>query len=216
MSQLENIENEIKEIQKLMIAYATNGRNDNQPRDYQEMYIELDVHLEQIGYKNPNIYKSIESFWDARGATWADRRSLVASIYEDLLLDIGRKKRYQKDTRNWKKANDKLNDELSSVRQQWLKAKNFIYISPPDYENSMKEAISSVESTLMILLAKPNGTLGKIIKSAKLDKDIERVISHAYGLLSEKDFVRHGGTQQQEITHLEAEFFLEFSASAII
>ena len=132
MSQLENIENEIKEIQKLMIAYATNGRNDNQPREYQEMYIELDVHLEQIGYKNPNIYKSIESFWDACGATWADRRSLVASIYEDLLLDIGRKKRYQKDTRNWKKANDKLNDELSSVRQQWLKAKNFIYISPPD------------------------------------------------------------------------------------
>jgi hypothetical protein len=216
MNKLENLEHKIKVIQNIMIAYATDGRNENQSEEYQNIYIELDLEIEQAGYTNPNPYKTIESFWKNCGNTWAERRDFVKNIYADLLFDIGRKKRIEKDPRNWKKANQKLNDKLSPVRQQWLKAKNFIYISPPDYENSMKEAISSVESTLMILLAKPNGTLGKIIKSAKLDKDIERVISHAYGLLSDKDFVRHGGTQQQEITHLEAEFFLEFSASAII
>ena len=216
MNKLEDLENKIKAVQDIMIAYATNGRNDNQSEEYQDIYIQLDLEIEQAGYINPNPYKTIESFWKNCGSTWAERRNFVKNIYADLLFDIGRKKLNKKDPRNWKTANQELKDELAPVRQQWLKAKNFIYISPPDYENSMKEAINSVESTLMILLGKPNGTLGKIIQSAKLDKDIEKLISKAHGLLSNKDFVRHGGTEIQEITHFEAEFFLEFAASAII
>jgi len=61
-----------------------------------------------------------------------------------------------------------------------------------------------------------NPTLGKIIKSAALDADIERLISQAYGFASNKDFVRHGGTGSSGIGKEEAEFFLEFSATAIV
>ncbi len=68
----------------------------------------------------------------------------------------------------------------------------------------------------MILLNKPNGTLGKIIKNQQLDPDVERMISQVYGLVSNKDFVRHGGVNKQDIGRLEAEFFLGFAASAII
>ena len=68
----------------------------------------------------------------------------------------------------------------------------------------------------MVLLESPNGTLGKLIKSAKLDPDIERLITQAYGLTSNKDFVRHGGVTHQNISKEEAKFFLEFSATAIV
>lgn len=97
-----------------------------------------------------------------------------------------------------------------------LKAKNFIYLSTPDFENSVKESISAVESCLMILLNEPSGTLGKIIKQAKLDPDIERLVSQAYGFASNKAFVRHGGTTESSLTREEAEFFLDFAASSIV
>lgn len=68
----------------------------------------------------------------------------------------------------------------------------------------------------MVLLNEPSGTLGRIIKQAKLDTDIERLISQAYGFTSNKSFVRHGGTTESGLTKSEAEFFLEFAASSIV
>ena len=68
----------------------------------------------------------------------------------------------------------------------------------------------------MVLLDVPNGTLGKIIKQARLDSDIERLISQAYGSASNKDYVRHGGTTESALTKAEAEFFLEFAAMSIV
>jgi hypothetical protein len=41
-------------------------------------------------------------------------------------------------------------------------------------------------------------------------------VVQAYGLASNKDFVRHGGTASSKIGKEEAEFFLEFSAAAIL
>jgi hypothetical protein len=49
-----------------------------------------------------------------------------------------------------------------------------------------------------------------------LDPDVRRIISTAYGVTSDRDFVRHGGTKDSELTRAEAEFFLAFCASAII
>jgi len=216
MSKLEILEKAIVNIQSVMVAYATDGRTDEQPQRYQEMYIDLDVLIENAGYSNPNRYKTIELFWKDCGGTWADRRELISKIYADLLFDIGRKKRKLKEPRNWKSANEVLTDNLSPIRIQWLKAKNFIFTSPPDYENSIKESVNSIESCLMILLNQPKGTLGKLIKSPNIDPDIAKIISQVYGLSSNKDFVRHGGVQNQAIGQLEAEFFLEFAASAII
>lgn len=216
MNKIESIEKAISDISSLMIAYATDGRTDTQPKEYQELYIDLDLLIEEAGYNNPNPYKTIELFYKDCGSTWAKRRELVGKIYADLLLDIGRKKRKQKDPRHWEKANNVLRDELFPVRSQWLKAKNFIFQTPPDFENSIKESINSIESCLMILLRQPKGTLGKLIKESDIDPDISKIISAAYGLVSNKDFVRHGGVVNQELGKLEAEFFLEFAGCAII
>jgi hypothetical protein len=216
MGKLEAIENAITSIKSIMLAYATDGRTDEQPKQYQDAYIELDLLIEDAGYSNPNPYKTIEQFWKDCGGTWASRRELIGNIYADLLFDIGRKKKKLKEPRNWKNVNDILTDKLSPVRGQWLKAKNFIFTSPPDYENSIKESVNSIESCLMILSNQPNGTLGKLIKNQNLDPDIVKIISQVYGLTSNKDFVRHGGVQNQPIGKFEAEFFLDFAASAII
>ena len=210
----------IEQIQSLMIAYVTGERSKEQPYSYKSLYDEVYFELEDSSYENPNPHKSLEVFWSycklQELDTYASRRAYVRELYSDILLELKRIQRHVASSKNWKKANEALNDELSPVRTQWLKAKNFIYSSSPDHENAIKEAINSIESCLMVLLEAPNGTLGKLIKSAKLDPDIERLITQAYGLTSNKDFVRHGGVTNQDIAKEEAEFFLEFSATAIV
>ncbi|MDP2433996.1 MAG: hypothetical protein Q8O33_18540 [Pseudomonadota bacterium] len=210
----------VVELQSLMIAFATDGRTPDQPSAYRDLYADVTVELEDAKYANPNPHKSLEVFFafcklqDMK--TYASRRAYVEELYADILLDLKRIQRHAPSSKNWGKANDALNDELNPIRAQWLKAKNFIYSSTPDFENSIKESISAVESCLMVLLDEPNGTLGKIIKKALLDSDIERLITHAYGYASNKDFVRHGGTTASALTKAEAEFFLEFAAMSIV
>lgn len=207
-------------LQALMIAYATDGRTSDQPRAYRDQYAEVTLELEDAKYANPNPHKSLEVFYAfcklKEMKTYASRRAYVEELYADVLLDLKRIQRHAPSSKNWGKANDALTDELNPVRSQWLKAKNFIYSATPDFENSIKESISAVESCLMVLLNEPNGTLGKIIKQANLDPDIERLVSQAYGATSNKDFVRHGGTTTSNLTKAEAEFFLEFAATSIV
>ncbi|NWA42549.1 hypothetical protein HX871_26450 [Pseudomonas reactans] len=207
-------------LQALMIAYATDGRTPLQSAEYREIYSDVTIDLEEAKYANPNPHKSLEVFMAfcklQDMSTYASRRAYVQELYSDVLLDLKRIQRHAPSSKNWSKANEALADELVPVRAQWLKAKNFIYSTTPDYENSIKESISSVESSLMVLLDEPNGTLGKIIKRANLDADIERLITQAYGYASNKDFVRHGGTVASGLSKAEAEFFLDFSAGSIV
>lgn len=210
----------VMELQSLMIAYATDGRTPDQPRAYRDLYAEVTFELEDAKYANPNPHKSLDAFFafcKLQGmATYASRRTYVEELYSDILLDLKRIQRHAASSKNWSKANNALADELHPIRVQRLKAKNFIYSTTPDFENSIKESISAVESCLMVLLKEPNGTLGKLIKQAGLDSDIERLISQAYGYVSNKDFVRHGGTTASALTKVEAEFFLEFAAMSIV
>ena len=210
----------VMQLQTLMVAFVTDGRAPDQPQAYRNLYADVTLELEDARYANPNPHKSLEVFWAfcklQKLATYAGRRAYVDQLYADVLLDLKLVQRHAPSPKNWRKANEALTDELTPVRSQWLKAKNFIYAATPDYENSIKESISAVESCLMVLLNKPTGTLGKIIKHVGLDSDIERLISQAYGYTSNRAFVRHGGTTASTLTQAEAEFFLEFAASCIV
>jgi hypothetical protein len=176
--------------------------------------------LEKLGYENPNTHRTLEEFEGFYKlkylSTYALRRDYVSKLYGEIIVDIERLLRGHKDSKYWIEANEVLNDELSPIRTQWLKAKNYIYSEPPDFENSIKESISSVESLLKIIENRPKDSLGKIISTLDIDDDIKKLISKAYGLLSNKDFVRHGGTEIQDIGVKEAKFFLEFAAISII
>ncbi|MDS1031816.1 hypothetical protein RDV77_04150 [Porphyromonadaceae sp. NP-X] len=208
----------IERLQGLMVAYVTNGRTDDQPKEYKSVYIDTLINLEKLGYENPNKFKTLEEFWGVcklRFSTYAERRAFVNEIYGDICLDIERKLRQEPEPKEWLKTNDVLTDELAPIRRQWLKAKNFLLSGKPDFENCIKEATNSIESALQILLGQPGETLGKAIKLADIDSDIKKLISQMYGLVSNKDFVRHGGTIEQDITKADAEYFLNFSAISI-
>ncbi len=215
---LKEILQNIERLQGLMVAYVTNGRTDEQPKEYRSVYIDTLIMLEKLGYENPNQFKTLEEFWGVcklKYGTYSERRVFVNEIYGDITLDIERKLRQEPEPKEWGKANELLTDELAPVRRQWLKAKNFLLANEPDYENCIKEATNSIESSLQILLGQPSESLGKVIKSADIDNDIKKLISQMYGLVSNKDFVRHGGTIEQDIKKEDAEYFLNFSAISI-
>lgn len=203
-----------------MIAFVTDGRTKEQPAAYQDLYATIHIALEDAKYAHPNPHKSLDIFWAfcklQELTTYASRRAYVENLYADVLLDLRRIQAHKPTSRNWSKANDALADELTPVRSQWLKAKNFIVAGQPDFENSIKESVNSVESCLMILLDEPKGTLGKLIKRVEIDEDIQRLVSQVYGMASNRAFVRHGGTEMSSLGRAEAEFFLEFAASSII
>ena len=135
-----------------MIGYVTDHREATQPAQYQDLYVRVAVELENAGYPNPNQHRSLEAFWNycklKELNTYASRRTYVRELYADVLFDLERALYKEKDPRHWKEANDELTDKLVPVRQQWLKAKNYIYSNPPDYENSIKESVNSIESVL--------------------------------------------------------------------
>ena len=69
MTKFEVLEKAITGIKSIMLAYATDGRTDEQPQQYQGAYINLDFLIEDAGYSNPNPYKTIEQFWKNCGST---------------------------------------------------------------------------------------------------------------------------------------------------
>jgi hypothetical protein len=219
-SELQSLKSKIEGMQSMMIAYVTDQRDAVQPNAYRDLYFQTAVELEALGYVNPNPHTSLETFWSycklKELNSYATRRSYVRDLYADILLDIERALRRAKDPQHWKQANEELVDALTPIRQQWLKAKNYIYSTPPDFENSIKESINSIESTLKVLTGDSKSTLGQIIKQIDIDTDIGKLLSQAYGLVSNKAFVRHGGTEHENLTQQEAEFFVEFAAIAIV
>jgi hypothetical protein len=121
---------QIQELQTLMIAYVTDGRSKEQPAEYRELYANVHIALEESRYANPNPYKSLEVFWAfcklQELKTYASRRVYVEELYGDILLDLKRIQAHKPAPKTWTKANDALSDELTPIRTQWLKAKNFI------------------------------------------------------------------------------------------
>ncbi|MDJ1174478.1 hypothetical protein [Roseofilum capinflatum] len=215
----ESLRRKIDLLKLLMIQYVTDERKDGQPDGYKKFYSEIWSELKDLNWENPNPYKSLEAFWvycRKNLNTYAERRAYVEDLYADILLKTDELERRSSRSRHWKKANNLLKDELDPVRIQWQKAKNFIYSANPDYENAIKEAINSIESCLKILLNEPRKTLGYLIKSDNLDADIAKLVSQAYGIASNKNGIRHGGTSIENLSKDEAEFFLDFCAIAII
>ncbi len=208
----------IEILQGLMVAYVTNGRKEEQPKEYKTLYLKVRFALEKMDYSDPNNYRTLEAFWGfckMKFSSYAERRAYIEEIYNDVLIDLHRKLENKPEPKKWGATNELLSDNLEPIRKQWLKAKNFLLSNKPDFENCIKEATNSIESALQILLEEPGLTLGKTIKKTDIDNDIKKIISQMYGLVSNKDFVRHGGTENQDIDFYDAEFFLEFAGISI-
>ena len=76
---------------------------------------------------------------------YAERRVYINDLYSDVLLDLERHAQGEEDPAYWQQANDALQDVASPhVRTQWLKAKNYIYTSPPDLAVELDQRVDQL------------------------------------------------------------------------
>lgn len=92
----------------------------------------------------------------------------------------------------------------------------------PDYENSIKESISAVESICCIITGESGAqaTLGKTLKKLKengihIHKAMESAFSSLYGYTSDENGIRHGGIDFTNAPPEDAKFML-VSCSAFV
>lgn len=92
----------------------------------------------------------------------------------------------------------------------------------PDYENSIKESISAVESMCSIItgITGANATLGKTIKKLKdnglhIHQAMESAFSSLYGYTSDESGIRHGSMEFSNAPSEDAKYML-ISCSAFI
>lgn len=82
----------------------------------------------------------------------------------------------------------------------------------PDYRNSIKESISSVESICKIVTNDDKATLGKALKIVEdkfgLHPALKGSLSQLYGYTSDGDGIRHAMLEESNLTYIDAKFML--------
>lgn len=82
----------------------------------------------------------------------------------------------------------------------------------PDYRNSIKESISSIESLTALALGADKGTLGQLIKRLEdeigLHPALKSAFSSLYGYTSDEGGIRHALMDSENIRFEDAKFFL--------
>lgn len=82
----------------------------------------------------------------------------------------------------------------------------------PDYRNSIKESISSVESIAKIITNNPKASLGDALKvlekKSELHAALKNGFSSLYGYTSDEHGIRHAMLEEPTLTVADAKFFL--------
>jgi hypothetical protein len=104
---------------------------------------------------------------------------------------------------------------------QLNKAKGFLYDQqPPDYLNSIKEAVGAVEGVARAICNKPKATLSDLIPVLKRSHlshpALAKIIESIYAVRSDEPGIGHGAHDSSSFNYRDAEFVLNVSASIII
>lgn len=82
----------------------------------------------------------------------------------------------------------------------------------PDYRNSIKEAISAIESLSQSITEKPSSTLGEALniieKKRAIHPALKQALSSLYGYTSDADGIRHAMLEENNLTFVDAKFML--------
>jgi hypothetical protein len=82
----------------------------------------------------------------------------------------------------------------------------------PDYRNSIKEAISAVESVARVITGDQKATLGEALKAISQKMEIHAALRDAmnklYGYTSDEGGIRHSLLEQSNIDEAEAKFMI--------
>ena len=113
-----------------------------------------------------------------------------------------------------KEIEEAINSKYSSCRKCISKALNLLYNrEKPDYSNSVKESISSIESMCNIILDSKSSTLGEALnklekKGFKIHGAMKSAFSSLYGYTSDKSGIRHNLGIDENTTFEEAKYML--------
>ncbi len=115
------------------------------------------------------------------------------------------------------------NTPYFSVNQHIRKSlEKYADLESPDYENSVKEAISAVEAICCIItgMSGAQATLGKALKKLKdsgvyIHPAMERAFDALYGYASDENGIRHGGIDFKNVPADDAKYML-ISCSAFV
>jgi hypothetical protein len=82
----------------------------------------------------------------------------------------------------------------------------------PDYRNSIKEAISAVESAARVISGNPKATLGDALKAINqkmtLHPSLREAMNRLYGYTSDEGGIRHALLEESNIDEAEAKFMI--------
>ena len=82
----------------------------------------------------------------------------------------------------------------------------------PDYRNSIKESISSVQSICKIVTKNDKASLGQALKLIEdkygLHEALKKSLSQLYGYTSDGDGIRHAMLEESNLTYIDAKFML--------
>jgi hypothetical protein len=106
-----------------------------------------------------------------------------------------------------------LERERGHVRTHLLRALELLSDrTAPDYRNSIKEAISAVESLVAKVIGTDKGTLGQLLKRLDdkvcLHPALRNAFSSLYGYTSDGGGIRHALMESEVVSFDDAKFFL--------
>ena len=114
-----------------------------------------------------------------------------------------------------------LNIKYTACKKCIKKALNLLYDRDnPDYSNSVKESISSIEAMCNIILGTKNVTLGQALNKMeesglKIHSAMKNAYKALYGYTSDKSGIRHNSGLDENTTFEEAKYML-VSCSAFL
>lgn len=110
--------------------------------------------------------------------------------------------------------------EFKGADEQFRKALGHLNATKPDYENCVKDAISTIESVARILGADNNLLLSAFVKDLAnqkvIPKPLDQVFQKLYAYRGNEPGVAHGLVGESEVGVEEAEFILAASAASVI
>lgn len=109
-----------------------------------------------------------------------------------------------------------ISDKYAPIREHLSKALNLLSDrKEPDYANSIKESISSLESLVQITLG-VKGTLADLLKGLNIHPALKQGFSNLYGWTSDDGGIRHGKTSETLEPKIEEARYMLITASAFI
>lgn len=155
---------------------------------------------EDIRYHN-NFQKKINTIFEEEFVGYRIIDSKITSITDDIEInsieEVLNKNPYQEVKNHISKALNKLSDRET-----------------PDYNNSIKESISSVEAMARIITDKDSVTLGKALnelenQGVKIHPALKSAFTQLYGYTSDSSGIRHANKLgEKDATFEEAKFML--------